>query len=138
MDVGAPSNFFRINALMGQPTEEIIADPKSSQMQIISGYSASEDETKEAMRTYYTKYGLLLDPHTAVGAAALKAYRTKNSGSNEPCILVATAHPAKFGSTVQAAVGITPPLPEQLETVLNKPEYVTSISTEYSSLRQRL
>ena len=58
------------------------------------------DETIATIRKTWERYGYLVDPHTAVGIAA--AAHTDSEG---PVVCLATAHPAKFPSAVNQAIG---------------------------------
>jgi threonine synthase len=138
MDVGAPSNFFRINALMGASVESSIISPDVSTMRLLSAYSISDDVTRETMKLYHSKYRYVLDPHTAVGAAALEVFRRAHPEHKGPCIIAGTAHPAKFADTVEETIHTRPELPPQLAHVLGKPERSISISGNYSELARRL
>jgi threonine synthase len=131
MDVGAPSNFYRINALLGASDESQILSPASLATRGITGYSISDEETRRAMRDYHRLYGYCLDPHTAVGAAALQHHSASNKVT-APRVLVATAHPAKFSATVEDTLGYRPTPPPQLATVLAKPEQITPLANNYA------
>jgi threonine synthase len=49
-------------------------------------------------------------------------------------IALATAHPAKFGAAVKAAIGAEPPMPPRLADVLNKPERVTTLDNDVRAI----
>ncbi len=72
---------------------------------MFSAIAVNRQETLDAMAEVHTDYGYTLDPHTAVGFAAVKKYQ---GGSVWPRVCVATAHPAKFPDAVAQAVGQTP------------------------------
>ncbi|NLM45735.1 MAG: threonine synthase [Firmicutes bacterium] len=67
-----------------------------------AGY-ASEEETKEAIRSLYAASGYLVDPHTAVGVFVLEKYR-QESGDSLPAVVAATASPYKFPGAVLSAL----------------------------------
>ncbi|TVP77189.1 MAG: threonine synthase [Puniceicoccaceae bacterium] len=63
------------------------------------GFSSSRTDDlqiAEIIKNVYQKYGYTVDPHTACGFS-------QGSGGKE--IVLATAHPAKFPDTIQAAIG---------------------------------
>lgn len=127
MDVGNPSNFARITALLGErPPPDIL-----------SGYSISDEETYQQMVTNFTETGYILDPHTAVASRALQLYRARYH-SSAPGILVSTAHPAKFTAVVRKAINGIPPIPSQLERTLNKAELLVPLPNSYEALTERL
>lgn len=131
MDVGNPSNFARIVHLYssaGEPLERIRRD--------LAGRAFDDDTTRRAMRDIHDRTGYLLDPHTAVGYLGLKAELEAQGGGTG--IVLATAHPAKFAETVQAAVGIDPPVPPALERTAHLPERIIEIPAEYPALRDVL
>jgi threonine synthase len=133
MDVGTPSNFYRINALLGATDESQVLPALSLSQSGISGYAISDDEIRDAMRDYYSRYKYCLDPHTAVGAAALKLH-IQSHRITSPRVLVATAHPAKFATTVEDTLGCSPSPPPQLATVLGKEEQITPLANDYADL----
>lgn len=57
-------------------------------------------ETRATIADVYARYGYLVDPHTAVGIAAGRQFAVDG-----PMVCLATAHPAKFPESVDAAVG---------------------------------
>jgi threonine synthase len=57
-------------------------------------------ETRATIADVYDRYGYLVDPHTAVGIAAGRQFAVDG-----PMVCLATAHPAKFPESVDAAVG---------------------------------
>lgn len=59
--------------------------------------SRSDDaEIEQIIKDVYSKYGYIVDPHTACGFQ--EGFKGKE-------IILATAHPAKFPDTIQAAIG---------------------------------
>ncbi len=105
MDVGVPSNFERLEALLG--TETL----RSS----IRGFSVSDAATIESIRRTYEETGYVCDPHTAVGLEAVR--RLETEGTAGPFLVVSTAHPAKFPDTVEQATGLRPVEPAPLATL---------------------
>jgi threonine synthase len=101
MDVGAPSNLERLEALFGGDVGALARGARA--------FRAEPDETRETMRWAWNRYGVLLDPHTAVGVAV--ARRHLPSRQEMGVTVLATAHPAKFPEAVQEATGEIPPLP---------------------------
>lgn len=102
MDVGAPSNFERLGALLGDRLSAMIW-----------GTSVSDDETLAAMRRVYEATGYVACPHTAVGLEGALRYRAA-TGDRTPVVVMATAHPAKFPEVVEQALGVAPDVPETL------------------------
>ncbi|MGI9571588.1 MAG: threonine synthase [Desulfobulbia bacterium] len=82
-----------------------------------SASSISEDEVQKTIARYYQDYHYILDPHTAVGVRAAEQHRDQGV----PMVCLATAHPAKFGATVEQAIGRQPDLPPSLAELEGKP-----------------
>ena len=59
----------------------------------------------------------MICPHTAVGWDAIKNCRKDN-----PIVLLATAHPAKFPESIVEILGINPDLPEFVSDLFDRPE----------------
>ena len=116
MDIQVPSNLERMSG--ENPADHFEA-----------GW-ASDDQIIETIRTVASDTGYLLDPHTA--AAWHVGESTRPSGV--PQLVVATAHPAKFGEAVGLAVGSEPSLPTGFEDLHQRPERVTVIDPEPSAL----
>ena len=92
--------------------------------------SCDENETLEIIKQHFDKSSVILDPHTAVGIAALRRIRQahrrqaqgKQSIEGQPLIVLSTAHPAKFKDVVEKEIGKKIPLPKQLAAVSKKPK----------------
>ena len=69
MDVGNPSNFVRILDLFDGKFDAL--------SHMISGYSFTDDETSQAMRSVYEKHNYLMDPHGAVAYLGWMAYKAR-------------------------------------------------------------
>jgi len=132
MNVGNPSNLSRIFDLYGGQIDEngdIQRDPDLEKLRsIITSYSISNELTKETIVGFYNKYEKIIEPHGAVGWAALQIYRTKNPSQNDiKSITFETADPAKFPDEIISLIKKTPKLPRTLEIIQNKKEYPNPI-----------
>ncbi len=78
--------------------------------EVFAAQRVDETQTAATIRDFYGLHGYILDPHTAVGVNAGLALREKGA----PMVCLATAHPAKFGEAVAAAIGRRPDLPKAL------------------------
>lgn len=121
MDVGRPSNFERLEWLLG--------DHKMRMM--IKGCSVTDQTTLASMRQVYRQTGYIADPHTAV---ALEAARALDS----PAVVLATAHPAKFADTVKTALGRSAPAADALEALSSMPTQVWPLDASTRALRLAL
>jgi threonine synthase len=94
--------------------------------------SVNQAETLDTIRYFHTKTGYLLDPHTAVGVkAALDLLPAESSR-----ICLATAHPAKFGETVEKALGAPAPVPESVRELEGKPTRCEIMNADLEKVRQ--
>ncbi|MEQ9569096.1 MAG: threonine synthase, partial [Longimicrobiales bacterium] len=104
MDVGRPSNLERVEALVAR-------DPT------LRGRLGAEwvdaGETLDEMRRRHRDEGRFVDPHTAVGLAALRRLRARGALTG-PAVVLSTADPGKFPDTVRRATGVEPPVPAAL------------------------
>lgn len=87
-------------------------------------------DTIEAIRSVYRETGYLADPHTAVGLSA--ARRLKVDG---PIVCIATAHPAKFPESVDAAVGAPVARHPRLEALQDLPTRRTVIPADVEAIK---
>ena len=94
------------SALMEQLKEkgsyEITPEMKDRLSDFAGGF-ATEEETKEAIRTTYEKTGYVMDTHTAVAAHVCAQYK-KESGDDTKCLVASTASPYKFIHSVMTAI----------------------------------
>jgi threonine synthase len=82
----------------------------------VAAESIDDESTLAAMRRVHEEHGRFVCPHTAVALAALRLYRVRTR-DRSPAIVLATAHPAKFGEAVRAATGQEIPLPPALQAL---------------------
>lgn len=129
MDVGAPSNFVRMQALFGGSWEEM----KSK----ISGMWFDDDQTRAAIREVKSIYDYEIDPHGAVGWLAAKAWRAAH-----PCsatVTLETAHPAKFPDVMEAELGQgAVVIPERLAILADREKVATRLGTDKAAFREWL
>lgn len=127
MDVGNPSNFIRIQELYNNDLKDFEKD--------FSSYSYTDEETLEALKKIYNTDGYIAEPHGAVGYLGLKKELEKYP--NALGIFLETAHPIKFLDVVEPALGITLPIPTQIESVMNEEKVSVKIGT-YEELKSFL
>ncbi|GAA4943563.1 threonine synthase [Algibacter agarivorans] len=127
MDVGAPSNFIRI--------QEIYKNKFEVLKENLSSYNFSDNQTKEAMLEIYNNSSYVADPHGAVGYLGCKAYLKENPNSH--CVFLETAHPTKFLDVVEDVINEKQPLPEQIQSVMGRKKESVVIST-YDDLKSFL
>ena len=84
-------------------------------------------EHYETMKEVYEKYGVILDPHGAVGWRSLDIYL--KGRHDRPAVIYETADPGKFPDDVVRAIGLVPELPEGMKKQAQKEERVYSIQS---------
>ena len=127
MDVGNPSNFIRIQELYGNDLDHFKND--------FSSYSFSDAGTEKAISEIYKNSKYIAEPHGAVGYLGLKKELEKHP--NAIGIFLETAHPIKFSDAVEAILTVKLPIPEQIESVLDKEKKSLKISN-YKDLKSFL
>lgn len=94
--------------------------------------SVNQDETIATIRDFHSQTGYLLDPHTAVGVKAALDLLPADSAR----VCLATAHPAKFGETVEKALGAPVPLPESVLELKGKPTRCEIMAADLEKVRE--
>ncbi len=129
MDVGAPSNFVRMQALFGGSWDSM----KSR----VSGMAFSDAQTRAAIRTVKALHDYDLDPHGAVGWLAAQKWRS----THPVCATVTleTAHPAKFLDIMDAELGAgTIEVPERLAILAQREKVATRLPADQAVFRDWL
>jgi threonine synthase len=129
MDVGNPSNFSRMKFLF-QGSE-------NKMRKITSGYSYSDEETRQTILDVYKDKGYLLCPHTAIGYRAAMEYQSENNIDNH-LITLATAHPVKFRDVIEPVIDEEIDLPTRLNRTLKHKKKSLSIDKHYESFKEQL
>ena len=83
--------------------------------QLFDADYCTEEETASTIARLWHDCRWLSDTHSAVGFAVLDKYRRSSSFSGNPCVVLSTASPFKFPSTVLQAIG-GKPLDDEFET----------------------
>ncbi len=146
MDIGVSSNFERLlyelqgrdGPALGRQMAAFRAagalllpdDVTSDLRRLFEAGRASELEVEAAIADVYRETGRLVDPHTAVGVSvARRAPRFEGAS-----VVMATAHPAKFGEVVSRAVGHAPELPPGLAAVVDRPEFCVELPNDLAAV----
>ncbi|MDR4987668.1 MAG: threonine synthase [Bacteroidales bacterium] len=157
MNVGHPSNLARLVALYGGMMNETgrihkAPDMDSMRRDMVS-WSITDRQTKQTIASAYQQHQLLLEPHGAVGWAALQEYlkRLKRScdasdrngsmhaaAAEDLCIVLETAHPAKFPEQIQEILQFDPELPPSLEGLEEKEEQFGFLKNDYAAFKEYL
>jgi len=127
MDVGAPSNFIRIEELHGNSFDALKKN--------LSGYSYSDTETTEAVNYLNNTHSYIADPHGAIGYLALKEFLKKEP--NAYGVFLETAHPIKFLPVMPKSIAENMSIPSQIEAIMYKKKQSILINN-YQELKQYL
>ena len=128
MDVGAPSNFERMQAMYGHDLDRLRHD--------VSGVAFEDSRVLDEIREMYHRTGYLLDPHGAIAWLGLQHALSADMGALG--VFLATAHPAKFREVVEPAIGETVALPPVLADALKRPRHSVQLPAEYPALARLL
>ncbi|MDE2486376.1 MAG: threonine synthase, partial [Alphaproteobacteria bacterium] len=147
MDIQSASNFERLyfEAVRRDPVEtarafqhfaqagaiEVPPQALSTLRELFRGVAIGEDEIRATLRATLQASGELIDPHTAVGVAALR----KAQAVAAPAVVLSTAHPAKFPQDVEAAAGLAPALPRWAQDLASRPERYDRLPAEASAVK---
>lgn len=145
MNVGHPSNLARLIALYDGVMDEkgnISKFPNFKNMHNdIFSISISDAQTRSCIKETYAQYGVLLEPHGAVGWAALNKYLEKFSADRNPnqlCVSLETAHPAKFPEEIQKILSLNPDIPESLKGLEELQESFVKLEKGYEVFKNFL
>jgi threonine synthase len=122
MDVSAPNNWPRIEALLAQG---VISRAD------IEAVAVDEDDTQLGVRQLW-QLGYLSEPHAAVAYKALK----RSLAPGEFGIFFGTAHPAKFKEQVENILGCPIALPPELAACAAEPGLSRNITADFAPLEQ--
>lgn len=145
MDISKPVNLARIVYNYGGAMDANgAADLRRPRLEFLSGLLTdmasariSEDETEGAIKLVSREYGILLDPHGAVGYSALERYR-EASGYAGAGVFIETADPAKFCREMKGIMGHEPPQPERMKDMAGMHENYEVTPNNYDALKGRL
>lgn len=92
--------------------------------------SLSEEETLKEISETYNENKYILDPHTAIGLGVAKKLNLDN------CIVLATAHPAKFPDAITKSINQKIDLPIELAYINNKKENFQIIDNSIEKIKE--
>jgi threonine synthase len=113
MDVGDPSNMERIRELY--PSWERMREH-------LSADSVDDATIRSRIGGDFMQFGREWCPHTATAAEVYNRLSTEEK-RDQPWIVVATAHPAKFNEIVEPIIGRPIAVPASLADLLRKPSH---------------
>ena len=125
MDVGNPSNMERLRALF--------PDRLSTR---VSARLVTDEQIRATIQQDAEALGYVWDPH---GATAAHVYHHElTDRADQPWVLLATAHPAKFNEIVEPLIGRDIDVPPALARLLRLPRQEERLAPTVDALRARL
>lgn len=104
----------------------------------------TDAETLSTIQKFYSSIGYVLDPHTAVGAAATQR-SVDRAGPGVKHISLSTAHPAKFSGAVERALAgeqgfdfAKSVLPREFVGLESKERRVSSVENDWRKVRDHV
>ena len=141
MNVGHPGNLARFFELYGgtvDRTGKVHAHPDIETMRKnIYSISISDEETKKCIKKTYEQYGVILEPHGAVGWRGLETY-LEQYGDFPLCVSLETAHPAKFPDEIVELLGITPEVPDSMKGIDERKGKSQELPANYKTFKEYL
>jgi threonine synthase len=128
MDVGAPSNFERMQWMYDGDVDGLRRD--------VAGFAYTDARVIAEIRSVYARYGYILDPHSAIAWLALQDALADDAAATG--VFLATAHPAKFREVVEPAIGAPVPLPPALADAVARPRHAVAMPATYDALAEFL
>ena len=106
LDVSVPSNYERFSSFC--------SEAPAVMHNMVFPAAIDDITTVRTIEAAWKKYGILLDPHTAVALAAGEDFISSGGFPDIHIIVLATGHPAREAGLVKTATGQKVPLPEKL------------------------
>jgi threonine synthase len=143
MNVGHPSNLARLVSLYGGAMDErghVAREPDLASMRRdFYATSVSDEETRATIGRVHRDHGVVLEPHGAVGWAALERFLVDHPDhAGLVAVSLETAHPAKFPDEVRAITGVDPELPASLEGLDARDEHYGELRVDYAAFKDHL
>jgi threonine synthase len=148
MDIQISSNFERllfdlhdrdgaqVAAMMAQFADskklQIGSSAREKASTCFTSHRVDEDDVLLTLRQAYETMGHVLDPHTAIGLAAARAYAPKTTA---PIVTLATAHPAKFRDVVERGTGVRPTMPSRSAGLFDREERFSQLPNDLAALQ---
>jgi len=142
MNVGHPSNLARLVAVYGgqmDDTGKIHRQPDLAAMRRdIFSTSVSDDRTRAALKDFWDKYQMLLEPHGAVAWQGFLDWQAVEPPGDAPAVIIETANPAKFPEEIQKMMNWSPDIPPAMAAALKLPEDFDRLGADYEKFREYL
>jgi len=139
MNVSNPSNFARLIDLYGghvydkrdahgkviqEGVVDIQPDMRAMREDLYS-ISVSTPEHYRVIKEVYERFGIIIEPHGAVGWWVLEAFLERKH--DRLAVIYETADPGKFPDDIEEAIGVVPSVPERIAKQAKQPERIYSV-----------
>jgi len=143
MNVGHPSNLARLVDFYGGHLDEVGIIHRLPVMDDIRRdmWSIPVDDawTRRTIVEAWEQHQTILEPHGAVGWAALEAFfEAGEAPADALAVSLETAHPAKFPDEIRALIGVDPQPPPALAGLDELPEHYEAIDVDYDRFKSML
>jgi threonine synthase len=125
LDVSVPSNYERLASFY--------AEAPAVMRHMVYPDAIDDSTTLAAMENAWKRYGILLDPHSAVAFAAARRL-SQTAGFNGHVVVLATGHPAKHAELVAQATGQELTIPAAFTKLWKKTDPMAAISPQLDDL----
>ena len=140
MNVGNPSNLARYFDLYNGhlfPDGTVGQAPELSAMRKnLWSVSISDEETRRTIAQTFEQHNIILDPHGAVGLAAVQRYREE--AFEGQAVVLETAHSGKFPDTISSILGRSVAPPPSVTHIIKRPPSIDRLSCDYEQFRTYL
>jgi len=147
MDIQISSNFERLlfdlhgrdgsalaGTMAGFERDRRLAVPSAMRAEAAGLFASARVDAAamtDAMRHAQHDCAMPIDPHTAIGLAAVDQV---DLAPEVPVVVLATAHPAKFPDAVERATGLRPALPSRLGDLFDRPERYDTLPADLHAI----
>lgn len=129
MDVGNPSNWVRIMDIFDNDPEAL--------KRLVSSYTVTDAETREAIRLLFDRYGYVACPHTAIAWQAADWYRAEHAGSYAT-VFLSTAHPCKFPEVFPDDIATRISIPSQVSQLEGREKQARPMDVDFGAFKRYL
>jgi len=100
--------------------------------------SVSDGRTRAALRDFWMKYQLLLEPHGAVAWQGFLDWLATEPMGESPAVILETANPAKFPEEIEKMMNWSPDVPSAMAAAIKLPEDYDRMDADYEKFRAYL
>ncbi|HEY4196304.1 MAG TPA: threonine synthase [Mucilaginibacter sp.] len=130
MDVGNPSNWVRISDLFKEDPEKL--------KKLITGFSYTDEETRDAIEKIYNSYKYIACPHTAIAWQALKDWQQDQPTGRSTGVFLSTAHPCKFPDVLPEHIAKAIEIPGEVQKLEGKTKHAAALGTGFEEFKRYL